>query len=309
VDEVILRLDNMIRDGIEPRMPSVTPQPVSLSNSSTVLIIRVQRSWSMPHRVTLRGHDRFYGRSSNGKYPLDVGELRTLFNLSATLAEQIKRFREDRISSIVANESFILMPDGAKVVLHLIPLISFNPGQRYDFVSTLDLRGMKPINSGVGAYRYNLDGFLTYSSIATGTFAATSADTYVELFRSGIIEAVDGCLIEPLGEELLIPSEACEKELIKSLGEYLTLMNELAVELPIFLFLSLLNVRGYRMATKAFPSTHAIDRDIVLLPEVVIEDYDTPAYAILKPCFDSIWNACGFPRCQNYDSVGRWKGT
>ncbi len=54
---------------------------------------------------------------------------------------------------------------------------------------------------------------------------------------------------------------------------------------------------------------HTIDRDILLLPEIVIESYDVIAEDILRPCFDSIWNACGFPRSPNYDDTGEWVGT
>jgi len=45
-----------------------------------------------------------------------------------------------------------------------------------------------------------------------------------------------------------------------------------------------------------------------LLPEVTIENYDEPPEKILKPCFDSIWNACGLSRDYHYDENGNWKG-
>ena len=51
---------------------------------------------------------------------------------------------------------------------------------------------------------------------------------------------------------------------------------------------------------------HTIDSDILLLPEIVIEDYEVSAKDILRPCFDSIWNACGFPRSLNYNDAGEW---
>jgi predicted HTH transcriptional regulator len=91
-DQEILRLDNIIRDGIEPRIPSVTiSPPINLSNSEVALVIRIPKSWSSPHRVTFKGHDKFYSRSSNGKYALDVGELRIAFNLSETITERIRQ--------------------------------------------------------------------------------------------------------------------------------------------------------------------------------------------------------------------------
>ena len=120
-DKEISRLDSMIRDGIEPRMPGVVIQPCSLSNSKTALIIRIPKSWINPHRVTYKGHDKFYARSSNGKYPLDVSELRIAFNLSETLAERIRKFREERISKIYANDMPVPFTNNAKIVLHLIP--------------------------------------------------------------------------------------------------------------------------------------------------------------------------------------------
>jgi predicted HTH transcriptional regulator len=96
VDQEIGRLDSIIRDGIEPRIPSslFSIKPIALSNSKKALIIRIFKSWISPHRVSYKGHDRFYGRSSNGKYPLDVAELRIAFNMPEALAKGIRQFRE-----------------------------------------------------------------------------------------------------------------------------------------------------------------------------------------------------------------------
>ena len=110
VDQEIRRLDNIIRDSIEPRIPSLVIQPVRLTNSKTVLIVRVHKSWISPHRVSFKEHDKFYSRSSNGKYPMDVAELRIAFNLSETITERIRKFRENRISNIFANETPYLFP-------------------------------------------------------------------------------------------------------------------------------------------------------------------------------------------------------
>src|SRR4030067_1006558 len=132
VDQEILRISSIIRDGIEPRIPSVDIQPLSLSNSKTALVIRVQKSWSSPHRIAFKGDHRFYIRNSNGKNELDVNELRVAFTYSQTVTERIRTFRERRISNIYANELPVPFYENAKIVLHLIPIISFNPGQNYD---------------------------------------------------------------------------------------------------------------------------------------------------------------------------------
>lgn len=191
IDQEILRLDSMIRSGIDPRMPTVRIQRISLSNSKTVVIVRVQKSWISPHRVTLQGHDKFYSRSTNGKYELDVTELRVAFNLSGTSVERIRSFRQDRISRIFANETPVPFREGAKIVLHLIPITASDPSQQLDVQKIASHRQkLMPMIWSYGNHRYNLDGFLTYSA-----GSSTRTHSYVQMFRNGIIETVEGpCL-------------------------------------------------------------------------------------------------------------------
>lgn len=81
VDQEILRLDHIIRDGIEPNIPSsaLNIKEIQLNNLKYILIIRINRSWINPHRVSYKAWDRFYTRSTNGKYRFDVQELRAAF--------------------------------------------------------------------------------------------------------------------------------------------------------------------------------------------------------------------------------------
>lgn len=305
VDDEISRLDNLIRTGVQPRLPSVNIRSIPFENSKVAIIIRVLKSWIAPHRVILGGHDKFYSRSSNGKYPLDVAELRVAFNLSETITERIRNFRLERISKLFANETPVPFYDNAKIVLHLIPIISFNPAQSYEIEKVASQpEKMKPIYCGGWNWKYNLDGFLTYSG-----GRQDKSHSYVQLFRNGIIEAVEGLLLQPYKEQLIIPSIAYEQELIRSLTEYLSALKTLNVEPPIFVFLTLLGVKGYSMAVDRdydIEEVYAIDRDILQLPEVTIESYDDKAEHVLKPCFDSIWNACGFKRSFNYNDEGEW---
>jgi hypothetical protein len=300
VDQEISRLENMIRDGIEPRIIGILIKDIPLSNSKIALIVRIPKSWISPHRVSFKGHDKFYARSTNGKYPLDVRELRVAFNLSETITERIRKFREDRILKIIADETPISLCNNPRIALHIIPIISFYPGQNYNIHSKFCGMGkLSPIYPpGIGGYRYNFDGFLTHSANIKG-----KTSSYVQLFRNGVIEAVEASLLEPRGGKLQIPSIAFEEAIIHSLHEYLSFLKTLGVEPPIFVFLALLGVNGYSMSEH---QSDTIDRDVILLPEIVIESYEVKAEDVLKPCFDSIWNACGFPKSFNYDSTGKW---
>jgi hypothetical protein len=304
-DHEISRLENIIRDGIEPRIPSYKIQPVELKNSKYVLIIRVRQSWIGPHRVIFNKDYQFYSRNSNGKYPLDVAELRVAFNLSETITERLRKFRENRLAKIIATETPVILPDNPKIVLHLIPIISFNPAQSYD-IDKINSQSDKthPIGCNVCNSRYNLDGILTYSSARND-----KSDSYVQFFRNGIIEAVEGWQLRPRTESRSIYSPYFEKTLIQSFSDYISVLKSLNVEPPIFIFLTLLGVKGYSMAVSErlpFTEGHTIDRDILQLPEIMIESYNVSAPDVLRPCFDSIWNACGFPKSKNYNDKGEW---
>lgn len=302
IDREILRLDSIIRDGVEPRIPSVAIQPIRLSNSKTVLILRVQKSWITPHRIKFKKSHRFYTRASNGKHELDISELRNAFNLSESLNEKIKRFREDRISRLFANEMPVTIHEGAKIVLHLIPLISLNPSTSYD-INKIEpkVEYYPPPSSNGWGKRYNLDGLLSYS------IAGNSSFSYTQIYRNGIMEIVDGYILNANSNKV-IPSIGYEEELISLLPKYLAGLKFLNIELPIIAFLSLVNVKGYSLATSFFQgSSYEIDRDILLLPEFIIESYAAKSEVILKTAFDCVWNACGFPKSHNFDEKGEWK--
>ena len=306
-DQEILRLENIIRNGLQPRLPSLTiSKPIPIKEDKIALVIRVQKSWISPHRVTQGGHDKFYSRSSNGKYPLDVGELRIAFNFSETITERIRNFRLDRIAKILANETLISSAYKAKTALHLIPIISLNPSQHYDINEiAIAPDKMPPINSNGWDGRYNADGFITYAK-----FSGEEISSYVQLHRNGIMEAVEGFMLRFRDDKLLIPSPTYEARLIKSLTSYLSVLKELHVETPIFIFITLLNVKGYAMGISPekfiIHNTPTIDRDVLILPETIIENYEQKAEVILKDSFDSIWNACGFKQSFNYNEKGEW---
>jgi hypothetical protein len=308
IDQEISRLESIIRTGIEPRTPSYRIQPVELKKSKYDLIIRVRQSWIGPHRVIFNKDYQFYSRNSNGKQPLNVAELRVAFNLSETITERIRKFREDRLAKIIANETPVPIGDNAKIVLHLIPTTSLNLAQSVDIekVFSSDI-GFMPISCKVAnrhyEKRYNFDGIVFHSYQYDA-----SPCSYAQLYRNGTIEAVDGIILRPRDNELRI-SKLYEKALIESLNDYISELKSLEVEPPIIIFLTLLEIKGYFMDVYSDPDIdeiHKIDRDNLLLPEAIIESYNVAAEKVLKPCFDSIWNACGFPRDLYYNESEEW---
>ena len=303
VDQEILRLEQMIRDGIEPNIPSssIITHPLLLENSNYALIIRVGRSWLSPHRVSYKQWNKFYTRSTNGKYRFDIQELKSAFILSDSIGEKMKKFRENRISDIFANELPIPFYPSPKLALHLIPLTAFNLGKSYDL--DISLYDIQPIKSSNFERRYNIDGLLTYSKFRT----AERSYSYTQLFRNGIIEAVNSEILWTRKGEKIITITYVEDALIEAVPTYMNVYNKLKIDLPVFLFLTLVDVKGFTILlnrARGSIQPYPIDRDIVLVPEIIIKKIDFDPIKTLKPVFDCIWNACGFKKSFNYDDKG-----
>ena len=312
VDEEIRKYENIIRDGIEPRIKVATHR-INVSGQNYVFVFRVFKSWMGPHRVIYKGHDKFYSRHSAGKYPLDTSELKIAFNLSQTLTEQITKFKTERISQLFSDNLPLSFSDGAKIVLHLIPLESFTPNYSIDLNPIMsNPEKLRPIRFSGGNFRINLEGVLFYSARGLDK----RSDSYVQLYRKqlyrkGIIEAVHSSMLIH-GNEKTIPSFLFEKALLESLKGYQDLLKELGVNMPVVIFLTLLGVKDWKLAVNQEriwrSEVYKIDRDILQLPETIIESYDTEPKDVLRPMFDLIWNACGYERSYNFDEAGNWIG-
>lgn len=295
-DAEILRLDNIIRDGIKPRIPGVSLWAIPLRTSKDAIIIRIPMSWASPHMVTFKNNSKFHSRNSAGKYQLDVSELRAAFVLSETTTERIRNFRIERLSKIIAGETPILLNETAKIILHIIPFGAFNPAKRFD-VSSLasDVGKLQQISAPVGDTRHNFDGYLSFKNSLS----------YLQVFRNGIIEAVDARILQPEDSELTIPSLLFERKLLDALPRFLAIQRQLGVEPPLFIILSLLGVSGYRLdVCTSRLDTYPIDRDALILPEIIVENFECKPSEVMRPIFDAIWNAAGWPRSMNYNENG-----
>lgn len=307
-DDEILRLENLVRDGIEPRIPGIKMRAVSLKGSKFAIIIRIAKSWALPHRVKFQRDMNFYSRNSAGKFPLDVPELRSLFLLSESTAERIRSFRAERLSKIISQEINVPIQGSIKTVLHIVPFGAFDPSIRFD-VSSLPsiLSRLSPIKGFGWSFQHNFDGFMTYSTDPqTGAIYS-----YLQFFRSGSAEAVVTTIPRIEEGEQIVIHVAFEEELLKSLRNYLSIQKDLSIQPPLVVLLSFIGINGYRFiarAYNAFPEkTYPFNTDALLLPEVIVDSFDLDPADFMKPIFDTIWNAAGMSHSFGYDQNGKRK--
>ncbi len=309
LDAEKLRMEEIIRNGIDPRISGIQMRTVTGFPGGPVLIMRIPQSFSAPHMITFKNTSRFFTRNNVGKYQMDVKELRTAFDISGTLAERLQRFRADRLSKIVAGETPVSLSKRPTMVLHILPLSSFTLGTYidYELQQTMRLKLM-PIGTHGWSGRHNVDGFVSFNNLSKADSGQVGSDSYCQFFRNGAVEAASSKFVAQKDGEQVIPCVAYERNLLDVIQKYFQGLNEIGVPLPLLITLSMIGVKGVWLYVGFdFPDdTNAIDRDTLLLPEVLVESFETDVTKLMRPIFDAVWNAAGYERSYNYDSNGKW---
>lgn len=303
-DKLQLHLDSIIRDSISPRLPSVNYHFVAVKEDYYVLIIRISKSWNKPHQVIFKGTDKFYSRSSNGKYKLDVFELRNAFIASVSMKQNIIKFRNSRLSEIISNEGAVPLLDNGKIILHVVPFISFETGTLIDLVEINNKRDLlRPIGDQGFSTRFNFDGILSYINPRINE----PNDSYLQLFKNGIIETVDSWVIQPFREEKKLYIESIEEFIINFIYRVPKLYSIAKIDPPIVLLLTMTGAYDYELGLHnsfIFLTKKNVGKDILTFPDIMIENWDNIDMKI-KPWFDALWNSVGMEGSKSYKD-GKW---
>ena len=312
-DKERLRWEQAIRGGIEPRLPGVTVREIAVQGGH-VLLIRVPRSWIGPHAVTYKKAFRFFTRTSAGKYPLDVTELRSAFLQASGLADQIRNFRTDRLGLIAAGDEPIPLAPHPKIVLHLIPFDAFTTQRALELDSTAGSGLFRPVFQPASGMltRWNIDGLLTCDTDQE----QKRVTVYSQLFRSGIYEGVDAQAFRARAHQDVpyLYGSWLEECLNTGVANPLEVLHRIGVQPPIAILVSVIGVQHYAFRSggprDGSPGWRTIDRDLLLLPDVVLDsyeiDYRNDLPRLLRPIIDGFWQAGGWPQSPNYRADGTW---
>lgn len=238
---------------------------------------------------------------------MDTTQIRQAFDGSSELPKRIKEWRDDRLGHIMANSGPVLMKEGPCLVLHVVPMSIFSDPHRYTIAELSDKKASAPPLSAspLGGWdsRINIDGRLT---ILRDPREPSKAIDYAQAFRSGAIEAATKQSITR-GDDGIYYLEYRYYELyiLTAMDLYAKALTHLDVSVPVALTLSVIGAKGAYMNYGDFPEEFVrLDRDVLLLPEVLVDDLSQDVATMLRPLFDSVWNAFGHPRCYNYDNEG-----
>jgi hypothetical protein len=301
-DEERLRLEQMARDGLHPRIPNLQTRAVPLSGGGFVVVVRVPKSYHPPHRIIFKNSGRFYARSSAGRYEPNVEELRRIFTEAPLLAERARAFRIERTARIAAHETPFGLTDGGTLVLHVVPFAAFDFGQSLslDEVSAHPDR-FAPIQGTARDYQITFDGFVTVST--AGGLSAPQRG-YVQVFRSGAVEAVKSSLARGKDNNVLV-LPYIQSWIRTYARSYASSLQICGAEPPFAIMASLVNVKGKSLAIDYLEGALPVDipspvlnRDQFHFVEAIFEDVprnDEEAGKRLKATLDHLANAAGLP--------------
>jgi len=131
--------------------------------------------------------------------------------------------------------------------------------------------------------------------------------TYVQLFRDGVIEAVVSGYIYFNNDRKYLGIHSLEEDIVKHSTEYLSLLKELNINPPYLMMLSLLNTNECRIEVHLSRFDPIVRSAQIILPDILIEKSPEKISTDLRPLFDLLWNAFGFPDSPNYDKEGNWR--
>jgi hypothetical protein len=242
-------------------------------------------------------------------------------------------FMNERVRLIDANKTIEDMPlDGnPRVVLHMFPE---RPLEGTDIAAALGLSGAAGVSSDLanpgmlqpitpGSFtriRFDEDGVIIYTGYdydmvkERGGFdfadRTPTANSYLRIFNSGIVEAVKASYYK--GDKLLL-HRRYERDLLQAIPRFLKIQQELGVELPIFVRLTLTGaMKCYIGDDDSKAVGGKITSPQLRPPEVTLDTFtpgERPQLAeIMRRPFYEIWRAAGLTRSMNYNENDEWAG-
>lgn len=306
-DALVRRIIDFLRSAFQPQIIGIRVRWIPMEEQRGVLLIRVPRSWQSPHRATACGGSHFYVRTENGKHQMSVDELRHAFLRGDEIAQRMRKFRQDRLALLEADEGPLPMEyQQSHLVLHFLPYASFAEDftidleqQQYNIVKPLGAMGWSSI--------YSLDGLVKYSG---PEYPTKPVRAFTTLFRSGVVEFVERIAAREEGECRLIDVREIESSLLSSFENVQQYSEQLDLPKPVYVALSILRARGLKPDPGARQSiTFPYRRDRIVLPEISLghKGEVSPIDAIRSVC-DLLWNAFGKPQSPNFNRNGDFLG-
>jgi len=309
LDQLIQRIENVLRDGLAPRVPGIRFQAVAGFERGPALVVRIPQSWAAPHMVSFQRSGKFFTRHAGGKHQLDVLEVRDAFLNTRSASERAEEFRTARLGRLIGGGAVVPLSSEKFLCVHAVPHGALFGALTIDLSKAAAAKAdMRPVEAITWGDRFNIDGVISVASTGRGN----KSTGYVQLFRNGTVEVVWSEVFFDPGSKMVSPGVGASdvaRELFGLVERLQRLFVMLEVPPAVSFFVSLHGMRGVTLHTSHRLSLHRhfeFDRDTILLPEVAMENVGAPPAQVLRPAMDALWQAAGLERCFYYSDDGRW---
>ncbi len=305
------RIRQVLESAIEPRIPGIEVRVVPLSAGYS-LLIRVPASFDGPHAIWVNSSRRFVVRNGTGTSDMTYDQLRSAFNRTASLQEQVRTFVGERLRLLRSGAAPVRIPSGEPLaVLHIVPLSGLAGRQLWDVV---------PLSRGNGCYellplrgamskRFNLDGVVAFHTSREGV-----SNGYAQAYRNGCVETV--VLAGRFVEDEDGPDEGNRlfngvivNHFRTGLEKAVAQLREAGFSGPAGVSIAIVRAQSHRLANDGFfgeESEQGSGDELgnVAVPPAWIDHLDAvDVDGTIAPLLDTLWQAFGVERCPYFEAT------
>jgi Putative DNA-binding domain len=317
LDSERLRLEDDVRRYIVPTLSGFWVRPIRKRREfvrGPIFVARVPSTWSGPFMVTYRDRTDFKRRGRGGNYAMTYEEIRNDFTLGDEVLDRARSLRGQSAREIAGLDGSQV--SGFLTVLWVVSLPSLRMPQVDGLVATA-LKNPPRLITPLSGFRThaNLDGVVVHGHRARimqnhQRSDATYSSGYVQVYRNGVIRAVDSfahCDYPPetieqecaLGfpEAALrtVHAQTLERRLKSALSEYLSFLTEADAPPPFAVMLTLQNTKDVTFQpTDINVLRPSFDEKNVEVPAFVVDRSEDTA-EVVGNVMDIVWQAAHFP--------------
>lgn len=290
-DAEILRLENSLRSNVAPRLIGVRSHWIPMAGGRGALLMRVPASMNAPHQVVFKNSRRFWGRSSRGKYEMDVHELRHAFTQLEQLPQRFRQLHEQAIAMAQGTDMPFAVQAGPTAVISVAPLGLFREERR---IAIQRDHAVVPFSVGGYSGIEMIEGALLHGAPNRETGEVFS---FALTHRSGRVDCafpIGGLRDGHNGQELrLVWPTLFEEGLLEMAQATQNRLRQFGVEGPWVVLATVFDVQGFVvMEDRHFASAPAF-RNRVLLGQIVLERIEEEG---LRPLAENLWLLFGLHR-------------
>lgn len=306
-------IENLLRDGVDPRIPSVLHKAVRASGDSYFYVVRVAGSALAPHMVMLPPlRYRFFQRLNTSVSTMSASQISELVlrarsamdRAEALVAKRQKLLQERGMGRMVQTAEGSARVAASQAILHVVPLFPLE----------------NPWNLGIPEAHQRLQEVKAFGATspyseprftAEGLYNILENMRHVVFLRSGAVEFQRFDVVQPgRAGELIFKAWDLEWDIVEALEECMRLTEDGLLPLPATVQLALISVD----TSQLFPHPHAdqvIGRPVsgspLLMTPRLMTEWGETAAEVTHRMFDEIWQSWGTPRCSHYDESGNFR--